>query len=280
MSQDRLAIHTITTKAWDLPTAVKKYAAANVPGIGVWRQWLDGRPLTESKALLDDHNIKPASLVRGGFFPGLTETERQAALDDNRSALDEAAAIGANQVVLVCGAKPELSLPENRKQITEGIAACIDHAASLGVKLAIEPLHPMYSDCRSAINTIGQCNDIIDQLGDAHIGIAADVYHIWWDPQLEQEIQRAGKRIIGFHVCDWLTPTTDFLNDRGLMGEGCIDIKYIRTLVEAAGFVGPIEVEIFSDRHWARDPDEFLTDIIDAYEKHVLSDSALKPPKH
>jgi len=265
----RLAIHTITTKQWDLPTAAKKYAAAGVPGIGVWRQWLDGRPLAETKSLLDDHGLQAVSLVRGGFFPGLTEAERQAALDDNRRALDEAAAIGAPQVVLVCGAKPELSLPENRKQITEGIAACVDHAAALGVQLAIEPLHPMYADCRSAINTLAQCNDIIDQLGDAHIGIAADVYHIWWDPELEKQIQRAGSRIIAFHVCDWLTPTTDFLNDRGLMGEGCIDIKGIRAMVEATGFDGPIEVEIFSTRHWSRDPDEFFADILAAYHKHV-----------
>ena len=271
MSLPRLAIHTITTKQWDLPNAAKKFAAAYVPGIGVWRQWLEGRALAESKALLDDHGLTAVSLVRGGFFPGLNETERQSALDDNRRALDEAAAIGAPQVVLVCGAKPELSLLENRKQITDGIAACIDHAAAVGVKLAIEPLHPMYADCRSAINTLGQCNDIIDQLGDAHVGIAADVYHIWWDPQLEAEIRRSGSRIIAFHVCDWLTPTTDFLNDRGLMGEGCIDIKGIRAMVEATGFDGPIEVEIFSTRHWARDPDEFFADILTAYQNHVIS---------
>jgi sugar phosphate isomerase/epimerase len=265
----RLAIHTITTKQWDLPTAVRKYCAAGVTGVGVWRQWLEGRTLAESKSLLDDHGLAAVSLVRGGFFPGISESERQAALDDNRRALDEAAAIGAPQVVLVCGAKPELSLATNRRQIADGIAACIDHAAALGVKLAIEPLHPMYADCRSAINTLGQCNDLIDQLGDAHVGIAADVYHIWWDPQLEAEIRRAGKRIIGFHVCDWLTPTTDFLNDRGLMGEGCIDIKGIRAMVEGAGFNGPIEVEIFSNRHWSRDPDEFFQDILTAYQEHV-----------
>jgi sugar phosphate isomerase/epimerase len=127
----------------------------------------------------------------------------------------------------------------------------------------------MYADCRSAVNTIGQCNDIIDQLGEAWVGIAADVYHIWWDPNLEQEIRRAGKRILGFHVCDWLTPTQDFLNDRGLMGEGCIDIRGIREQVETAGFSGWIEVEIFSSRHWDRDQDAFLSDIINTYKSHV-----------
>ena len=269
MPLPRLAIHTITTKQWDLPTAVRKYSAAGVRGAGVWRQWLEGRSLAESRSLLDDHGVAAVSLVRGGFFPGITQSERRAALDDNRRALDEAAAIGAPQVVLVCGAKPDLTLAENRRQITDGIAACTGHAAALGVKLAIEPLHPMYADCRSAINTLAQCNDLIDQLGDDHIGIAADVYHIWWDPRLETEIRRAGSRIIGFHVCDWLTPTTDFLNDRGLMGEGCIDIKGIRSMVEAAGFNGPIEVEVFSTRHWARDPDEFFQDILTTYRQHV-----------
>ena len=119
------------------------------------------------------------------------------------------------------------------------------------------------------MNTIGQANDIIDQVGDEWVGIAADVYHIWWDPQLEGEITRAGSRIIGFHVCDWLTPTNDFLNDRGIMGEGCINIRGIRQLVEATGFQGWIEVEIFSDRYWAADQDKYLTQIKNAYLQHV-----------
>lgn len=266
---DRLAIHTMTTKPWDLPTACEKYSAAGVPGVGVWRQWLGGRSLAESKKILDDNGLTAVSLVRGGFFPSLNTEERQKSLDDNFLALDEAAAIGASQVVLVCGAKPELSLQENRKQITEGIAACVDHAAKTGVKLSIEPLHPMYADCRSAVNTVGQCNDIIDQVGSDHVGIAVDVYHVWWDPQLGHELKRAGARIIGFHVCDWVTPTNDMLNDRGLMGEGCIDNCGIREMVEAAGFDGWIEVEVFSNRHWERPQDEYLSDILKAYRNHV-----------
>jgi sugar phosphate isomerase/epimerase len=266
---DRLAIHTMTTKPWDLPTACAKYSAAGVPGVGLWRQWLEGRPLAESKKMLDDHGLKAVSLVRSGFYPYLSESEKQAAYDDNVKALDEAAEVGAPQVVLVCGAKPELSIAENRRHITEGIGSLIDHASKVGVMLSIEPLHPMYADCRSAVNTIGQCNDVIDQLGDEWVGIAADVYHIWWDPQLEQEIKRAGKRIIGFHVCDWMTPTADMLNDRGLMGEGCIDNRGIRELVESTGFDGPIEVEVFSTRHWETDQDEYLSKIIEAYRNHV-----------
>lgn len=268
-SLEKCAIHTITTKSWDLPTACARFAQAGVPGVGVWRQWLEGRPLAESKRLFDDHGLTPVSLVRGGFFPAETAQGRQEAIDANRACLDEAAAIGAGQVVLVCGASPTIALPEARRQITEGIAACVEHAAAVGVKLAIEPLHPMTADCRSAINTTKQANDIIDQTSEEWVGIALDVYHVWWDPEIEHEIARAGKRICGFHVCDWLTPTTDLLNDRGLMGEGCIDIPYLRGLVEAAGFDGFNEVEIFSNRHWARDPDAFLADIVSAYRAHV-----------
>jgi len=259
----------MTTKPWDLPTACAKYSQAEVRGVGVWRQWIEGRPLAQSKQLLDDHGLSAVSLVRGGFFPGANQKDRQTSLDDNFRALDEAAAIGAPQVVLVCGALPDLPLSENRKQIIEGIASCIDYAAKAGVKLSIEPLHPMYADCRSAVNTVGQCNDMIDELGEDHVGIAVDVYHVWWDPQLEKELKRAGRRIIGFHVCDWMTPTTDMLNDRGLMGEGCIDNKGIRAMVESAGFEGWIEVEIFSSRHWARNQDEYLEDIKHAYLSKV-----------
>jgi len=265
----RLAIHTMTTKPWDLPTACAKYAGAGVPGVGVWREWLHGRSLAESRKLLDGNGLAAASMVRGGFFPAPDAPERQAAIDDNRRALDETAAIGADQLVLVCGARPELSLAENRRQIADGIAACVDHAKSVGVRLAIEPLHPMYADCRSAVNTVGQCNDMIDAIGDGIVGIALDVYHVWWDPRLKDEIARAGRRIFGFHVCDWMTPTQDLLADRGLMGEGCIDIPGIRASVEAAGFDGWIEVEVFSARHWSRDQDAYLGDIVEAYEKHV-----------
>ena len=148
---DRLALHTMTTKPWDLPTACAKYAAAGITGVGVWRQWLDGRPLAESKTILDDQGLGAVSLVRGGFFPHLNETDHREAHEDNVRALDQAAAIGAPQVVLVCGAKPEIPLVENRKQITEGISNLVNHASKVGVKLAIEPLHPMYADCRSAI---------------------------------------------------------------------------------------------------------------------------------
>ena len=123
----------------------------------------------------------------------------------------------------------------------------------------------MYADDRSVVNTLGQANDLCDAIGSAWVGIAADVYHLWWDDRLEAEIKRAGSRILGFNLCDWMTPTSDLLLDRGLMGEGCINIREIRGWVEATGFTGYHEVEIFSTRHWERDQDTFLEDIKQAY---------------
>jgi sugar phosphate isomerase/epimerase len=174
-------------------------------------------------------------------------------------------------IVLVCGSAPGQPLPESRKQIAEGVAALLPDCQASGVKLAIEPLHPMYADSRSAINTLGQANDLVESLGTAHVGVAVDVYHVWWDPSLENEIARSGRlgALFACHVCDWRTPTLDLLNDRGLMGEGSIPIRQIRAWMEAAGFLGFIEVEVFSNRLWSQDQDHYLADIVRSYRNHV-----------
>jgi sugar phosphate isomerase/epimerase len=267
----QLCVHTITTKPWPIETAAAKYAAAGVKGITVWRDALEGRDIAKTGALLRDHGLSVVSLCRGGFFPATTAEGRTKALDDNRRAIAEAHALGAPQVVLVCGAVPGLPLTEARKQIRDGIAALLPDCAAANVKLSIEPLHPMYADSRSAVNTLAQANDMAEQLDSPYVGVAVDVYHLWWDPALEQEIARCGrlKKLFAYHVCDWRTPTTDLLLDRGLMGEGCIPLRQIRTWVEAAGFTGFNEVEVFSNRHWARDQDDFLRDIVTASQTHV-----------
>jgi sugar phosphate isomerase/epimerase len=266
----KLCIHTITTKPWSLEKAIGKYSKKGIKGISVWRQWLDENGPEASGKLLRDAGMDVVSLVRGGFFPGETAEERQKAIDDNKKALDEAAAIGAPSVVLVCGAVPGQALTKSRKQITEGIASVLEHAASVDVKLSIEPLHPMYADTRSAVNTMKQANDICDALNSPFVGVAVDVYHVWWDPDLCQEIERCGKSgyLFAFHICDWMSPTVDLLNDRGLMGEGCINIREIRGWVEDAGFTGYNEVEIFSNRWWKKDQDEFLDAIVNGYLQH------------
>lgn len=267
----RLCIHTITTKPWAIETSAEKFAAAGVKGITVWRDTLAGRDIAATGRRIREQGLTIVSLCRGGFFPAATAAERLKALDDNRQAIAEAHALGAPLIVLVCGAVPGQPLTESRKQIIDGIAALLPDCQAAGVKLAIEPLHPMYADSRSAVNTLGQANDMVAQLGSPLVGVALDVYHVWWDPELETEIAVCGRlgALFAYHVCDWRTPTEDILLDRGLMGEGCIPLRQIRAWVEATGFRGFNEVEIFSKRHWARDQDQFLANIVQAYGAHV-----------
>ena len=267
----RLCVHTITTKGWELEEAVESYAKEGVSGITVWRQWLEGRDPAEAGKCIRAAGLKVVSLCRGGFYPALEIKTREEAILDNKNAIEDAAALGAPLVVLVCGAVPSQSLVESRKQITDGIAATLPLAESLGIKLAIEPLHPMYADDRSAINTLASANDVCDELNHPLVGIAYDVYHLWWDPDLEEQTKRTAEanRLFAYHVCDWMTPNTDLLNDRGLMGEGCIDLRSIRAMVENKGFDGMIEVEVFSNRWWAKPTYEFLLAIKDSYLNHT-----------
>ena len=266
----QFSIHTITNKPWPVERCIEAYAAAGAGGITLWRYNFDGRDPSVVGRQIRDAGLTCTGLARGGFFPALTPAGRQAAVDENKRAIDEAAACGAPSLVLVCGAVPGQALEESRRQVTEGIAACVDHARAGGVKLAIEPLHPMYADDRSAIVTTGQANEVCEALGNpAEVGIALDVYHTWWDADLEMEIKRAGVagRLLAYHVCDWRTPTEDLLNDRGLMGEGCIPLKKIKSWVQAAGFRGFDECEIFSARRWAMDQDAYLSEITAAYQE-------------
>ncbi len=265
----RLCIHTMTTKPWSLREAIDGYVKAGVPGITVWRQHLEPYGAKEAGKMLQDSGLHVVSLCRGGFFPAKGAAAREAAKDDNRRAIDEAAAIGAPLVVLVCGAVPGMDLAEARQQIMDGIAAVLPHARAAEVKLSIEPLHPMYADDRSAVNTLEQANNMVMALNSTWLGVTVDVYHCWWDPMLKAEIQRAGRNILSFHVCDWRTPTRDILNDRGMMGEGCIDIPKIRGWVEQTGFNGPIEVEIFSNEFWAWDQEKLVERVKRAYISFV-----------
>jgi sugar phosphate isomerase/epimerase len=265
----QLCVHTITTKPWSIETAVQNFSASGVKGITVWRDVLNGRNIKQTGQLIRDSGLNIVSLCRGGFFPSIDAAKRKAAIADNRKAIEEAAELGAPMVVLVCGADANQSLEDSRKQIQDGIEAVLPEAKSAGVKLAIEPLHPMYADTRSAINTLAQANDMAANINSPYVGVAVDVYHLWWDPTLEQEIKRCGKNnhLFAFHICDWNVPTTDFLNDRGLMGEGCIPVKKIRGWVEETGYNGFYEVEIFSHKFWSEDQSQFLNKITKAYKE-------------
>jgi sugar phosphate isomerase/epimerase len=267
----RLCVHTATTKPLALAEAIGAYCEAGVVGITVWRDAVAAVGVKESANLLAGSGLQVVSLCRGGFFPGVLAADRQKALDDNRRAVDEAVAIGAPLIVLVCGAVPGIPLMEARKQIAEGIAALIPYAKQGGIQLAIEPLHPMYAADRSAVNTLAQANDMVEILASPSIGVALDVYHVWWDDQLEAEIARTAKlnALFAYHVCDWRPNTRDLLLDRGLMGEGCIPLRKIRSWVEAAGFTGMIEVEIFSTERWKGDQIAYLEQIRSAYVEYV-----------
>jgi sugar phosphate isomerase/epimerase len=264
-----LCVHTLTTKPWNLRQCVENYSAARIHGITIWRNVLEGQNLKESKKLLDDFGMNVVSVARGGFFPSVEKSKRNAAIDDNLFCIEQAAAVGAPVIVLVCGADGRQPLDKSRDQIREGILKILPQAKSAGVKLAIEPLHPMYAGDRSAINTLAQANQMAEEINSEFVGIVVDVYHLWWDNNLQQEIKRCGKngKLFAFHVCDWNVPTTDFLNDRGLMGDGCIPVKQIREWVEETSFSGYNEVEIFSDKYWAANQNEYLEKIKNAYLK-------------
>jgi sugar phosphate isomerase/epimerase len=266
----RLCVHTITTKPWPIEEAIKYYAEQGVKGITVWRQALENRSTTEIGKLIRHNDLEIVSLCRGGFFPSLEDSRRRAAVKENIAAIEEAAELGAPLIVLVCGADPGQSLSESRIQIQEGIEAILPTAEKYGIRLAIEPLHPMYADNRSAINTLQQANNMCSKINSSYLGVTIDVYHLWWDADLENEIKRSGEmnKIYSFHLCDWRTPTRHMLYDRGLMGEGCIPINKIRTWVERAGFKGFNEVEIFSNRFWRMDQMRFLKKIKTAYLKY------------
>ncbi|MES1218064.1 MAG: sugar phosphate isomerase/epimerase family protein [Bacteroidota bacterium] len=266
----QLCIHTITTKPWSIEEAAKNYAAEGVKGITVWRDALANRNIKQTGQLLKDHGLNIVSLCRGGFFPNKEKEKRKLAIEDNLKAIEEAAELGAPLIVLVCGADPTQSLKDSRKQIQEGIETILPQAKAAGIKLAIEPLHPMYADTRSAINTLAQANNMAEQINSAYVGVAVDVYHLWWDPSLKKEIKRCGENhhLFAFHICDWNSPTTDMLNDRGLMGDGCIPVNKIRSWVEATGFNGFYEVEIFSNKYWTQDQSQVLKKLIKAYKEN------------
>jgi len=264
-------VHTQTTKPWSISQCIEHYAAAKIPYLSVWRHLLEEQILSQVKQQIKDAGLQVSALVRSGFFPSVEAQERKAALEDNLNAIAQAEAIGAPQVVLVCGADGRQSLATSREQIEEGIRSLLPRAENAGVQLAIEPLHPMYAGDKSAVVSLGQANDMAESIQSEWVGVAIDVYHLWWDKQLQQEIARCGSNnnLLAFHVCDWNVPTTDFLTDRGLMGDGCIPVKQIRQWVEEAGFNGPIEVEVFSDKYWKMDQKAYLEKIKNAYLQHT-----------
>ncbi len=270
---ERLAIHTMTTKPWSLAEAAAHYSARGVNGISVWIEALQGISAAQARQIIDDAGLMVPALVRGGFFCDPSATQRLGRIDHNRRLIETAAQLGAEMIVLVVGAAPGQPLGRQRGWVRDGIEALLADAQSAGVKLAIEPLHPMYAADRSCINRIAEARQICEALDHRFLGVAVDVYHVWWDPDLESEIARLGQldALLGYHLCDWRVPTRDLLNDRALMGDGCIDLAAITAWVRAAGFNGWDEVEIFSNDYWQEDQSEFLDRIIARYDQLTLA---------
>ncbi len=269
-----LSINLATTRGtWGFAEAVDGCLKHGITAISPWRDQVQAIGLSEAARIVETNGLRVTGHCRGGMFPAETEEGRQAAIDDNRRAIDEAAALRADCLVLVVGGLPGASkdLPGARKMVRDGIEAMLPHARASNVQLAIEPLHPMYAADRACVNTIDQALDLCEAIDDPLLGVAIDVYHVWWDPRLEEAIARAGRmgRIFAHHVCDWLVPTTDLLLDRGMMGDGVIDLKAIRAMIERAGYSGPQEAEIFSrDNWWKRPGDEVLQTCLERFEAH------------
>ncbi len=278
-----LSLNTATVRQQgDLLEIINACARAGVRAISPWRDQVAKVGLEQAARAARDAGLALSGYCRGGMFPA-DAARLQEARDDNRRAVDEAATMGAPCVVLVVGGLPQFSRPGSapsndigaaRAIVEDGIGAMMEHARGAHMPLAIEPLHPMYAADRACVNTLAQALDICDRLDPARsgkLGVALDVYHVWWDPDLYAGIARAGReRLLAYHVCDWLVPTRDLLLDRGMMGDGVIELKRIRAAVEAVGYAGYSEVEIFSERDWwTRPMDDVLATCIDRHKACV-----------
>jgi sugar phosphate isomerase/epimerase len=275
MSLDGLSINLATVRAqWNVREAVEACRRHGIGAVDPWRDQVAAIGLDTCVRAIRDNGMRVTGYCRGGMLPAADAAGRQAAIDDNFHAIDEAVALGAECLVIVAGGLPQGSrdLPGARQMVAEGLAAILPYARSCNMPLAIEPLHPMTAADRCVVSTLKQALDLCDQLGDG-VGVTIDTYHVWWDPDLANQISRAGKdnRIRAHHICDWLVPTKDLVLDRGMMGDGVIDLRAFRRLIEAAGYFGPQEVEIFSSENWWKRPgDEVLRTCIERYRAHCL----------
>src|SRR5262245_53513788 len=279
---EALSINTATVrKQAKLDVIIEACARREIRMICPWRDQVQAVGLEKIAAQIQSTGIRLSGYCRGGFFPAADDAGLRDALEDNRRAVDEAATLGSPCLVLVVGALPGAltgkaaykDIARARAQVFDGIEATLRYARQAGMPLAIEPLHPMQAAERACVNTLEQALDICDALDpkkSGALGVAVDVYHVWWDPKLAAQIARAGReRLLAFHVCDWLLPTRDLLNDRGMMGDGIIELQKLRGWMEEAGYAGAAEVEIFSEDWWSRPLDEVLATCIERHRTVV-----------
>ncbi|MGH2774519.1 MAG: sugar phosphate isomerase/epimerase family protein [Actinomycetota bacterium] len=265
---DRLSLNQVTVDQWSLEEVIEGCGRAGIGWIGPWRHKVQEVGIDKAARMVSDSGLRVSSYCRGGFFPA-PEHEVSGRHDDNRRAVDEAAELGTDVLVLVCGPSIDKDIETARRMVVDGIAELVPHARAAGVRLGIEPLHPMFAADRSVVVTLGQANEMASNFSSAEVGVIVDVYHVWWDPSLYDEIERAAGRILGFHVSDWTIPTEELLAGRGLMGDGVIELRRIRAAVEAAGYRGPIEVEIINRDLWGRSGDEVLGAVVGRFSEYV-----------
>ncbi|HEU4634664.1 MAG TPA: sugar phosphate isomerase/epimerase family protein [Edaphobacter sp.] len=260
----RLSFNQMTAGKASLHEVIDACIHHGIEWIGPWRHSIGDKPAEWGK-ILRDSGLKVSSLCRGGMFPAATDAERRERIDDNLRAIDEAAAIGTDLLVLVNGPAPDKDIDGARQMVADGIAAIVEHAEQAGVRLGVEPLHPMFAADRSVIVTMAEANRIAEQFRAGTVGLVVDVYHVWWDPEVYRQIERAGGRIFGFHVSDWIVPLPDTLMGRGLMGDGVIELSRLREAVERAGYRGPIEVEIFNQALWGQPVGEIVGSVVERF---------------
>ncbi|WP_369201659.1 sugar phosphate isomerase/epimerase family protein [Streptomyces sp. PU-14G] len=271
----RFSINQETVKQLSLPALAEACGELGVTQAGLWREPVRRYGVEAAARLMRDAGLTVTSLCRGGFLTATEPDERRRALDDNRAALEEAAALGTGTLVLVSGGLPEGSrdLRGARERVADALAELGDHAAALGVRMALEPLHPMFASDRCVVSTLGQALDLAERFPPDQVGVVVDTYHLWWDDQAPGQIARAGSagRIAAFQLADWVTPLPEgALLGRGQLGDGCVDLRHFRTLVDAAGYRGPVEVEIFNPGLWARDGTDVLAETARRYVRHAL----------
>lgn len=255
-----LSLNTVTVREkWGLAECIEGCARHGIPGIAPWRDVLAAMGVDAAARQIRDAGLTVTGLCRGGMFPAADAAGRAAAIEDNRRAIEEAHKLQSRSLVMVCGGLPPGSkdIQGARRMVREGLETILPEARAAGVTLGLEPLHPMTCADRSVLSTLGQALDLCAALGEG-VGVVLDVYHVWWDPELSHQMARAAGKIAGFHICDWLVPTTDLVFDRGMPGDGVIDIAGISDMVSAAGYDGFVEVELLSRRWWTEAPDEVL----------------------
>jgi len=254
----RLSFNQITSDRVSLPEMLAACVRHGVPYVGIWRHKIAETGLEAASRLVRDAGLRVSSVCRGGMFPAATRVDRERRILDNLRAVDETAALGAPVLVLVCGAAPDRDIAGARQMVEDGIARIAPYAAEHNVMLGIEPLHPAFAAERSCITTLREARLLAEKFERKTVGVIADVYHIWWDPDVHAEIGRCAGRLLGFHVSDWLVPSTNVLMNRGMMGDGVIELRRLRVSVERAGWTGPIEVEIFNENVWSTPIDALL----------------------